>query len=658
MNTIINNLEKVSAATVKKRAKDMPITELRALKKELDSRYEKGATGLSDFRYDEIEKILIKRDNINVDKEFGAGGEDDDEEKFKLPYFMGSMEKVKPKDTKKLANWMKKNTTDDGYMVSAKLDGISCLAVYPGGGEPPKVYTRGRKGTHGRDISWLVGKMASIPTSLDEALAVRGELVIPLDIYREKYAKEYDNSRSIVQGLIGSYNKGVKDLRFVTYEVVDDEVVPPPVDQFEALEETGFEVVQHTLIDDPSVENLTEILLDYNTDPSYRIDGIIIQSNVPVNRTNKKFPPYAFAFKIDGEGVDVEVKEVIWNVGTWRTLDPKIRYKETMIGGFKNEYATAHNARKIFDEGIGPGAIIHIIRSGDVIPYIWETKKKGKTSGMPTNFEWAWDYDHVGKDGVPKKIVGTGPEVERLACIKRLHTFFKKMEVNELGEKRVVKMSDNGMNTLIKILGASLAQIIEAVESKAIGTKIHKNIRKLLTNPDIPEIVGASGVLGQQIGRKRAITLAENIPDIFKKAATTNLEDIKAEIMAVPGFGDVVGETVSQNIYWASVFATAVEMLSTRDVSLIDTGPVVTGDRFAGKTFVVTGFTSKSSPEAKDVLDTITSEGGTWTTSWSKSVDGLIAGGKSLEKGSSKITKAEKADIPVYDVGEFLKEAP
>lgn len=652
--TIID-LEKVSAATVKKRAQAMPIAELRAIKKELDERYETGETGLSDFRYDEIEKVLIKRDSINVDDEFG--GDDDDEEKVKLPYFLGSMEKVKPKDTKKLENWMKKNQTGDGYMVSAKLDGISCLAVYAGGGEAPKVYTRGRKGTYGRDISWLVGKMPSIPTSLDDPLAVRGELVMPLDVYRKKYAKDYDNSRSIVQGLIGSYSKGVKDLHFVTYEILDDGVVPPPADQFEALEETGFEVVQHVFIDDPSVENLTEILLDYNIDPKYRIDGIIVQSNVPVKRTNKKFPPYAFAFKIDGEGADVEVIEVIWNVGTWKTLDPKIRYEETMIGGFKNEHATAHNARKIFDEGIGPGAIVHVIRSGDVIPYIWETKKPGKVSGMPTEFEWKWDEDHIGKDGIPKKIIGTGPEVERLACIKRLQSFFKKMEVNEFGPKRVEKMYDNGMDNLIKILGATPEQMIEGVESKAIGTKMHKNVRKLLTNPDIPEIVGASGVLGQGIGRKRAITLAENIPNIFEKGTTEDLGDLKTEIMAVPGFGDVVGETISQTIYWASAFATAVEMLSTRDDALIDKGPDIVGDRFTGQVFVVTGFTAKSSPEAKEVLDTITSEGGTWTTSWSGKAAGLIAGGKSLESGSSKITKAEKAGIPVYDVDDFLSEA-
>lgn len=650
METIIKELEKVSATTVKKRAQTMPITELRALKKKLDALYETGDTGLSDFRYDEIEKILIKRDKVNVDNEFIG---DDDEETFKLPYFLGSMQKVKPNDSKKLEKWLKSNPAE-GYMISSKLDGISCLVVYQSGNSP-KVYTRGRKGTHGRDISWLVGKVPTIPTSVNTDIAVRGELVMPLNIYESKYSKDYDNSRSIVQGLICGYKKGVKDLHFVSYEILNDSLVPSPEIQFKILKDTGFEVVHHQIITDPTVTNLSEILVDYNDNSPYRLDGIIVQSNVPVKRVNKKYPPYALAFKIDGEGADVEVIEVEWNVGQWNTLDPKIVYKETMIGGFKNTHANAHNARKIVDDKIGPGAIVHIIRSGDLIPHLWETVKPAKKAAMPTEFEWEWDTNHVNeKTGLSKKIIAIGPEADRLACIKRIGGFFKKLEIKELGPARIEKMYDNHLDSVIRILGATEEEIVTAVESSAIGVKIHKNIRKGLTNPNIAEIVGASGVLGQGVGRERVESLVSEIPDIFVQGMTEDKATLTKQIQAINGFGDIITEMIVDNLYWASAFATSVEMLSTRSVKVPP--PKVLSDRLKDQLYVVTGFTEKSSVAAKDVLETIVSEGGAWTTKWTKAVTGVIAGGKSLEKGSSKITKAEKSDLPVYDVDNFIKD--
>lgn len=649
MDKLINSLQQMSVFEVENKARKMKLEKLTDLVGELNERYETGDTGLSDSRFDVLDEVLKDRANIDAEKDFVGTGEDSGvagDEKTKLPFFMGSASKIKPTDEKKLENWLKKNKSPQGYALSGKLDGISCLAVYKKGSQP-LLYTRGRKGTHGRDISFLVEKVPSIPNTLEVDIVVRGELVMPKKTFERKYKNDYENARAIVQGLVGSKKQGVKDLHFVSYEVLRDKNAPRPEEQFAILDELGFEVVEHEIVDELNIQLLSEKIVQYKSQSPYLLDGIILQSNKPVNRTSKKYPDYMFAFKIDGDPVEVEVEEIQWNIGKWKTLAPRIRYKRTKIDNCWNEYATAHTANHVYKDKLGPGAVINIVRSGDITPQYVSVVKPAKKPSMPENLTWHWDSNHT------HIIADDSEEVNRLACIKRIRMFMKNLEVNEFGPARIELLYDNGMNTLIKVLSGTEEDFVRCVKSQAIGSKMYKNISLLLTNPNIPEIVGASGILGEKIGREMSEKLVDGIPNIFKLGLNPS-EQLRKKILSLPGFGCITGEMVFKNIYWASMFARLVEGISTKSTEKKSNIEVV-GDRFKGMTFVVTGFTQKSSAEAKEILDTITSNGGSWTTKWSKGVSGVIASNKSLEKGSNKIDKAESLNIPVYDLDTFLE---
>ena len=73
-----------------------------------------------------------------------------DDKKVQLPYYMPSMDKIKP-DTKALSNWQIKYTGP--YVLSCKLDGVSGL--YSTEGDESKLYTRGN-GKIGQDVSHLI----------------------------------------------------------------------------------------------------------------------------------------------------------------------------------------------------------------------------------------------------------------------------------------------------------------------------------------------------------------------------------------------------------------------------------------------------------------------------------------------------------------------
>ena len=72
--------------------------------------------------------------------------------KVKLPYYMGSMDKIKP-DTGAIERWKSKYNGsyvyNGPYVLSAKLDGIS--ALYCTNTDTPKLYTRGN-GVEGRTL--------------------------------------------------------------------------------------------------------------------------------------------------------------------------------------------------------------------------------------------------------------------------------------------------------------------------------------------------------------------------------------------------------------------------------------------------------------------------------------------------------------------------
>jgi DNA ligase (NAD+) len=637
MEPLIAKLEHMNMSQIKRALSKMDIDTLCELQANLDLKYEKGDTGLADFRYDMVEEIRKQRDpEFNTEAVYAESS--DDEEKVTLPYFLGSMEKVKPTDQKKLIRWLSKNTSKE-YMVSSKLDGISCLAVYQDG-EHVRLYTRGRKGTVGHDISWLAPRMSTIPVSLNDDIAVRGEIVMPLDTFKRKYKGDtlagYNDARSIVQGLVKGRRPGVSDLHFVTYEVLSDKVVPPPQEQFARLTELNFEVVRHETITEVGVPELTDLLVSYRIQSPYMIDGLIIQSNVPVRRTAKKYPTYAFAFKIDGPSVDVEVLEVIWNTGQWKQFKPKVRITPTKLGGFDNKAATAHNANFIWKNKIGPGAIVTIIRSGDVIPQIVGVVKPSKQPQMPLR-PYVWNDTHV-------DVYGSGEEVEDEALQKRINNFFKKMEINEVGPSRVAKMYKNGLNSILIILQASEDQIIEAVESRVIGTKIHANIRKGLHNVDIAYTVGAAGALGEKIGRERVVALVMAIPDILTRGPLMDPNDLQVEIVAVDGFGGKTADMIVENIDLGATFAAGIKKAMTHSIVAPPTG-----NSLEKHIFVVTGFTDK------DLATQITEQGGTYSTNWIKGVTGVIAGKKSLEKRSGKIKKADDAGIPVYSLADFHK---
>ena len=385
-------------------------------------------TGFDDYQYDMLKETLQHRDP-NYKVPIGAKIREG-ENRVKLPFWLGSMDKFKPEDDSEIKRWLDKNRANE-YIIEDKLDGVSCLVVVKKG--RIKLYTRG-DGIIGADISYLAPYFDTIPEKIDVDISIRGELIMPVDVFNKKYSKEYANPRNMVAGRIGAkkIREGISDIKFIAYEIVGEGIMDKPSIQLNYLQQLGFSTVKNEIVHTITTETLIETFLRFKNDNIFEIDGIIIQPDKKYERNTDGNPDYAFAFKmrLKDNIVETEVVDVTWNVSKWGQLKPRIKIKPVKLGGVTITYTTGFNAKYIYDNKIGEGAKIKITRSGDVIPYIVEVVKKAKEPDMPV-VTWKWN-----KSGVD--IITD--ELDAIMCIKLLHSFFDKLNVKQLGEQRIGKL--------------------------------------------------------------------------------------------------------------------------------------------------------------------------------------------------------------------------
>ena len=174
---------------------------------------------LSDDIYDALKEKLEKlKPNHPILQQVGVGTDEENKEiketdkvkKVNLPYYMPSLDKIKP-DGKSIQRW--KSKFPGSVVVSSKLDGVSALfSIYydSKGNKKTYLYSRGG-GNRGSDWSHHLANMSvydvNVTGDKPSPIVVRGELVIPIDVFESKYKdKFYKSARNMVPGLLNAKN--------------------------------------------------------------------------------------------------------------------------------------------------------------------------------------------------------------------------------------------------------------------------------------------------------------------------------------------------------------------------------------------------------------------------------------------------------------------
>ena len=250
-----------------------------------------------------------------------------------------------------------------------------------------------------------------------------------------------------------------------------------PSEQFEFLEKLkpNINIAKHEKnISQKELTNefLSEKLTNYKAKYDYTIDGIINIEDKVYPRQSKN-PDHAFAFKmiITDQVVEAKVVDVIYEPSKDGYLKPKIEIEPIEVDGVTITYATCFNAKYVLDNKIGLGTTIKLNRSGGVIPNILEVLTQSDEPILPKNPKSEYELNETKTDFVLKN-----PDSNETVILKNITGFFKKLEVEGLGEGNIKKFINASYDTVAKILALTKEEIekIDTFKEK-MATKIWIN---------------------------------------------------------------------------------------------------------------------------------------------------------------------------------------
>jgi len=605
---------------------------------------EKGSP-ISDELFDYLKDILKEKNpNSKFLHQIGApiSNLDQRPDKVNLPYFMGSLDKIKPeKDT--LDDWKTKYTGP--YVISDKLDGVSGL-IYKKDGEI-SLYTRG-DGFIGQNITHLLKYVINKKVKLNElpdGYAVRGELIITKKGF-EQIKDEMANARNAVSGLVNSKPKSINKnvlavTTFVTYAILYPDMKQE--DQMKELEKYNFDIANYQIEKKITIDSLGGLLIERKKDSEYEIDGlVVIDSSKAYKVESGENPKYGFAYKqiLDGQTIETTVIQVIWQASMDGYLKPKIEIKPVSLGGTTITYATAFNARFVVDNIIGKGAKIKLVRSGDVIPHILEVIKPA-TSGKPDLPDILYKWNDTNIDIIINDI---HDDAYKNVNVRKIAHFFKTLGVMYISEGIITKLVENGYDDIFKILNANDKKIVEidGIGDK-LWDKITKNIEDKLADTNLATLMTASRCFERGMGEKKFQLIFDKYPDFIKN--NWKEDEFIEKITDVEGFDIKTATKIATNFDTFKKYFNKLNELYDLNY-LLQKKDVIKGNKFENQIIVFTGFRDK------DLEKQIVDGGGKVSTSVSGNTTLVVY----VDTNSSKYQEAIKRNIKTMSKDDFIKQ--
>lgn len=603
-----------------------------------DAYYNSDVSLITDHDYD-ILRERLERLNPKSKVLEKTGATVKTKNKVELPFWMGSMNKIK--ENKELQKWLKEYGPP--YVVSDKLDGISCLLVLEDG--EITLYTRG-DGSYGQNVSHLaryVNMSADkfVEQNKRNRIAVRGELIMKKDKF-EKYASILSNARNTVAGIVNSKPESLNkklamDVDFVTYEII--EPLLKPSDQMKTLKKWGLNSVHWDIYQDVNMEILDSILQKRKKKSVYEIDGVIVTDDEKHKRNLSGNPSYSFAYKGISQTADVKVIEVIWRPSKDGMIIPRIHFEKVRLSQADLEYTTGFHAKYIVTNKIGPGAIITVIRSGDVIPYIMGVVKPAKKPSLPEDLDYHWDKNHV-------NIILDDMETNEDVIIRRLTKFMSDIGVDGLSEGIVTRLVKAGYDNIPKILSMTVDDFLELDGfQETLADKLYGNLKNALDNLGLLTLMVASNTFGRGFGERKIKKILDEYPNIVSDYDDNDRTKWEKKLKELEGF-----DTISVNAFldplpdFQKLYKNIKKIIKIKPYVKI----VKKKGRFSGENIVFTGFRNK------DWEKIIENEGGKVSGSVSRNSTILVY--NDGEETSGKYKKAKQLGIKTMSKSEFEKQ--
>lgn len=456
-----------------------------------------GDSGFTDEEYDQLEAMVRREyaDNPAVLAQIDATGWSPDGGK-RLPILMPSLAKGKPGE-----ELLSKFLASSGpIIVSEKLDGISALWD----AHESRLYNRG-DGVSGTDLTAFIPYITGLPVDAGAPLRfVRGEIMLA-----KADADPKTPSRSQVNGALHR-EAGEVDLplRFVAYQVCEPAM--PRLQQFRALTNAGYEVPWNkaiTAVSKETEQELAALLRERKAVCEYDIDGLVIgralvkPAAIELRNGEAVIPKDMIAFKmpLSEQQARTTIRDVEWNCSRFNVYAPRLVIEPVRIGGALITYITGHNAKFMLENGLGVGAEITVLRSGDVIPIVYQVHKKA-TVELPSD---VWDATHT-------NVLATEASAEQRAA--HLENALKVLDVEGAGPAAAVALVDADITSIEEILHTP-ADVLGDILGPGKGPQLLSRLKAAIRKAPIHTLILASQDVPKGTGNAKLLKMIQTYPN-------------------------------------------------------------------------------------------------------------------------------------------------
>lgn len=587
-----------------------------------DTRYfEYGDSPYSDDEYDELKEQLRKIDPKNP--LFTMIGSKINGEKTKLPYIMGSLDKVKMDTVEK---WLENHPGP--YIASEKLDGVSFIveilngkvafAATRGDGEYGKIITDKAKVFMGDNLSHIPGMVF-----------LRGEAMLVGNEYKKLGFK---NRRNGVAGILNT--DGINNAKFITpyfYEMILwSERKLDETDSLNTLRMWGFNVPKLMYSSKLNIDDLLDAYSIFKSD-NRDMDGVVISCK-DCERENVLFPKNKVAFKVNVGGVKARIKFIEWKVSRTGRIIPVANIDPINIGGVTVEKVTAHNAEYIEKNKLGKDGEIKIVRSGDVIPYIISIEKPGLYY-LPEVCPKC--HSKLERKGVDLICINEdcGPQK-----YKRVAHFLRVLGVEYITKVTIEKLNLDTIEKCFEIDEYSISNV-EGFGFKYANIIVEEMEKCLYTTPE--KLIASFGI--PMFGKRMSKLVIDSIKDNFDdtKEMVEYIFNMKpSELENIYGIGSVTAKYFSENI---KKFKNTLDFLYDKGLTFERKSQKFDGVRFS--------LTGKGNFNRGEIVKLIENVGGI-VGGVTKSTKYLVT--SNVESKSGKMKKAQKYGINIIDYDQLM----
>lgn len=549
------------------------------------------------------------------------------------------------------------------YTVEPKIDGLSMSLEYENG-----VFVRGATrgdGTTGEDVTENLRTVRSVPLRIENAperLIVRGEVYMSKAVFEELNREReirgealLANPRNAAAGSMRQLDPKVaasRKLDIICFNMQYTSGTPyeTHAETLDAMRDMGFPVVPYKVYDSlrDCVERI-EWLGENRGDLPYDMDGAVIKINSLSQRrdlgSTAKAPRWAVAFKYPPEKKESRVLDIVVQVGRTGVLTPKVIVEPVRLAGTTVSAATLHNQDNIDRLDIRIGDTVVLQKAGEIIPEVVSVNHARRQEGsvpfkMPQFCPECGSPVVRDEDGAALRCTSPECPAQRLRNIAHFASR-EAMDIEGLGISVCESLINSGLVQNFADLYYLEAQSVSMLDR--MGEKSAQNLIASIEKSKeagLARLLCAFGI--RQVGQKAAKTLAMHFPDL-DAVMTAGSE----ELTAIPDIGSITAGFITE---WFSLEQSKHQIRLLREAGVsFESREELLDDRFAGKTFVLTGTLSHYTRDEASAI--IEKYGGKSSGSVSKKTSYVLAG----ENAGSKLTKAGELGIPVISEEEFAE---